>query len=415
MANNYLNHFLNQFIKATIPRGKSVLILTSKNINAVQISRRKKYDYIIVDRLLEKEKDIFAFLKNINSLLDNDGKIIVIYNNYFFVYINSLLGIFSQQTKQQNWLSSYDISSFLKLTNFDPITQQALCFIPIHIPIFSFLLNYILLYFFPFNHFAKVLYICARKTSKIIDNPTVSIIIPTRNESGTIKKLFTDIPTLGKKDEIVFVEGHSSDDTYSVIQKNIKKYQYQKRKKYVLLRQKANEKGKASAVRIGFKQAKGEILMIYDADMSVHPTELTKFYNLIATKKGDFINGSRLIYPMQGKAMQLLNILGNKFFSILYSWILGQQVKDTLCGTKVLWKKDYEIMNKLHFFAKYDPFGDFDLLIASAKLNLRILDLPVRYYERQYGATNIKRFQNGLELAKYSLIAIRLLKIRQNL
>ena len=151
--------------------------------------------------------------------------------------------------------------------------------------------------------------------------------------------------------------------------------------------------------------------MILDADLTTPPEELPKFYEAIATNKAEFVNGSRLVYPMEKEAMRFLNLVANKFFSLAFSWLLGQSIKDTLCGTKVLWKRDYEqIAANRAYFGNFDPFGDFDLLFGAAKLNLKILDLPIRYRERTYGTTNIQRWKHGWLLLRMVLFAARRLK-----
>ena len=146
--------------------------------------------------------------------------------------------------------------------------------------------------------------------------------------------------------------------------------------------------------------------MILDADLTVAPEDLPRFYEVLYSGKGEFVNGVRLVYPMEKEAMRLLNLIGNKFFSLAFSWLLGQSIKDTLCGTKVLWKADYRMIsaNRAHF-GDFDPFGDFDLLFGAARLNLKIVDLPIRYRERTYGTTNIQRWKHGWLLAKMVLFA----------
>jgi glycosyltransferase involved in cell wall biosynthesis len=170
-------------------------------------------------------------------------------------------------------------------------------------------------------------------------------------------------------------------------------------------------KGKGDAVRKGFAIATGDILMILDADLTVPPEDLTKFYGAIASGKGEFINGSRLVYPLEDEAMRGLNILGNKFFSLMFTWLLGQRLKDTLCGTKVLFKKDYErIHTNRAYFGDFDPFGDFDLIFGASKINLRIVEVPVHYKAREYGVTNISRFSHGWLLFKMMLFAMNRIK-----
>jgi glycosyltransferase involved in cell wall biosynthesis len=212
------------------------------------------------------------------------------------------------------------------------------------------------------------------------------------------------MPRLGKHTEIIFVEGNSTDDTWEKIIDVSNKYKHQWDIKYF----KQPGKGKADAVREGFKHATGDVLMILDADLTVSPEDLPKFYNAIASNKGDFINGTRLVYPMEKQAMRFLNYLGNQFFSWLFSFLLEQKFNDTLCGTKVLFKKDYEkLIKNREYFGDFDPFGDFDLLFGAHKLNLKIVEVPIKYRERVYGTTNISRFKHGWILLKMCAFASR--------
>ena len=232
------------------------------------------------------------------------------------------------------------------------------------------------------------------------------MIVPARNEAGNIEDIFERTPEMGRGTELVFVEGHSSDDTYARIEREITRHPG---RRCQLLRQTGT--GKGDAVRLGFAHAGGDVLMILDADLTVAPEDLPRFLNALCAGKGEFINGVRLVYPMQKQAMRLLNLVGNKFFSLAFSWLLGQSIKDTLCGTKVLWAADYRrIADQRAYFGDFDPFGDFDLLFGAAKLNLKIVDLPIRYRERTYGTTNIQRWQHGWLLLRMVLFAARRIK-----
>ena len=203
--------------------------------------------------------------------------------------------------------------------------------------------------------------------------------------------------------ELIFVEGHSRDDTYAAIEREMAAHPSTSS---LLLRQTGI--GKADAVRIGFAKATGDILMILDADFTVPPEDLPRFYEALRSGRGEFVNGVRLVYPMEKEAMRGLNFIGNKFFSMAFSWLLGQNVKDTLCGTKVLWRGDYELITaNRSYFGDFDPFGDFDLLFGAAKLNLKIIDLPIRYRERTYGSTNISRWKHGWLLLRMVWFAAR--------
>jgi glycosyltransferase involved in cell wall biosynthesis len=214
------------------------------------------------------------------------------------------------------------------------------------------------------------------------------------------------VPEMGAGTEIIFVEGHSTDDTYGAMQKAVDQCSD---RTCMILQQKGS--GKGDAVRLGFSQARGDILMILDADLTVPPEDLPRFYTVLVSGIGEFANGVRLVYPMEKDAMRFINLIGNKFFSLAFSWLLGQPVKDTLCGTKVLWRRDYErIAANRPYFGDFDPFGDFDLLFGAAKLNLKIRDVPIRYRERTYGSTNIRRWRHGWLLIRMVLFALRRIK-----
>ena len=241
-----------------------------------------------------------------------------------------------------------------------------------------------------------------------LKRPSVSVIIPARNEAGNIADIFARTPHMGEWTELVFVEGHSKGQ-YLCLPSRQQIVAHPERR-CQLMRQ--TGVGKGDAVRLGFARADGDMLMILDADLTVPPEDLPRFYEALCSGKGEFINGVRLVYPMEKQAMRFLNLLGNKFFSLAFSWLLGQPIKDTLCGTKVLWKKDYDaIAANRAYFGDFDPFGDFDLIFGAVKLNLKITDLPIRYRERTYGTTNIQRWKHGWLLLKMVIFAARRIQI----
>ena len=231
----------------------------------------------------------------------------------------------------------------------------------------------------------------------------MSILVPVRNEAGNIAPLLDRLPKLGTFCEVIFVEGHSTDNSWEEIQKQIATHPRKDAFKFQAMRQ--TGKGKADAVRTGFARATGDVLLILDADLSVQPEDLPHFTNAIRSGAAEFLNGSRLVYDMEQHAMQVLNLFFNKVFALLLSWFIGQPVKDTLCGTKVLRRRDYERIRKyLSWLDPLDPFGDFELLFGASRLSLKIADIPIRYKERRYGRTNIQRFRNGWELLKMILL-----------
>jgi SAM-dependent methyltransferase len=304
----------------------------------------------------------------------------------------------------QNWLTTADVKNMLHLAGFEAIRswQEVLWPLPL-----GRLANRVLIRFWPFHHFALANFVIARPTPPPLEQPpTVSVIIPARNEAGNIPAIFARMPKMGKETELIFVEGHSRDGTFEMIQAQIAAHP---RTPSRLLRQTGS--GKADAVRLGFAHARGDILMILDADLTVPPEDLPRFYHALISGQGEFINGVRLVYPMEDQAMRTLNFIGNKFFSVAFTWLLGQSIKDTLCGTKALWRSDYErIAAQRSYFGEFDPFGDFDLLFGAARQNLKIIDLPIRYRERTYGTTNISRWKHGLLLMRMVAFAARRIK-----
>ncbi|MGI9149873.1 MAG: glycosyltransferase [Chloroflexota bacterium] len=310
---------------------------------------------------------------------------------------------------EQNWLTVEDVDNLLGLADFEVTRRWDEILLPARAGGIEELANQYLARLWPLDIAALTHFVVARPAPRPDDSlaePLVSVIVPARNESGNITAILDRTPHMGRGTELVFVEGHSTDATYETIQREIaRRPQAQCR----LLRQ--TGKGKGDAVRLGIAHARGEVLMILDADLTVAPEDLPRFLNALQSGKGEFINGVRLVYPMQKQAMRFFNLLGNKFFSLAFSWLLGQTIKDTLCGTKVLSAANYQrIAAERAYFGDFDPFGDFDLLFGAARLNLKIVDLPIRYRERTYGTTNIQRWRHGWLLLRMVLFAARRIK-----
>ncbi len=310
----------------------------------------------------------------------------------------------------QNWLTAEDISNLLFLADFEVLRHGQEILWPLNTPLLGSLANRYLVKSWPFRMLALTNFMVARPgpsaREEKAEQPLVSVVVPARNEAGNISQLLDRIPVMGRGTELVFVEGHSQDDTYAAIEKSTAEHPEFQCK---LFRQ--TGKGKGDAVRLGFTKANGDILIILDADMTVPPEDLPRFYEVIHSGKAEFANGVRLVYPLEEKAMRFFNLFGNKFFSLAFSWLLGQSIKDTLCGTKAFTMETYlEISNNRGYFGDFDPFGDFDLLFGAARLNLKIVDLPVRYRERTYGSTNIERWKHGWLLLRMVLFAARRIK-----
>lgn len=310
----------------------------------------------------------------------------------------------------QNWLTPGDLSELLALEDFEVIRHSHEILLPLPLWPLSAICNRYLVKLWPVRHLALTNLMVARPRPAAAAHrqkePVVSVVVPARNEAGNIAAIFDRTPEMGAGTELIFVEGGSQDDTYATIEREMAKHP---ERRCQLMRQSGT--GKGDAVRAGFARANGEVLMILDADMTVPPEDLPRFYKVLASGKGEFINGVRLVYPMEQEAMRFLNKLGNKFFSLAFSWLLSQQIKDTLCGTKVLWKRDYQrIVENRGYFGEFDPFGDFDLLFGAARQNLKLTQIPIRYRERTYGSTNIQRFRHGFLLLKMVAFAARKIK-----
>lgn len=314
------------------------------------------------------------------------------------------------QPPPDSWLPPEEVRNMLALADFEVVRQDAHIVFPAHVPLLSDLLNRYLGRL-PGLSWTSLMYgiiarVAPHRSRPAPRLPSTSVIVPCRNEAGHIRPMVERLPALPAGSEFLFVEGNSTDDTEAVIRAVIAE-----NRQLSLRLLKQTGKGKGDAVRLGFAEARGEVVLILDSDMGVAPEDVPKFVQALARGKGEMVNGSRMVYPMEGRAMRFLNLLANKAFAAIFSWLLGQQVRDTLCGTKALYREDYErIARNRSYFGDFDPFGDFDLLFGAARLNLRIVDLAVRYHERQYGQTNISRFRHGLLLVRMSLFAARKLK-----
>jgi ubiquinone/menaquinone biosynthesis C-methylase UbiE len=373
-----------------------------------------KYDVIILSNLVGYLHDVQAVFTELNKVCHERSKIIVNYYSKLWepaLSVAEKLGL-NTPGPQQNWLTQQDLNNLLYLAGFDVYRNNRRMLLPLYIPILSPLLNrYIaklpIFKSFCINHFSFAQPRLSYAAADVKDKFSTTVVIPARNESGNIENAILRMPDFGKHIEIIFVEGNSTDDTWETIQKIQEKY----KDRYDIKITQQDGKGKGDAVRKGYAMATGDILMILDADLTVPPEDLPKFYNALATGKGGFINGSRLVYAMDKNAMRFLNMLGNKFFSWAFSWLLEQPFRDTLCGTKVMFRTDYiKLISNRKFFGEFDPFGDFDLIFGAYKLNLKIVEVPIRYKERTYGDTNISRFKHGLILLRMCAFASRKIK-----
>ena len=364
----------------------------------------EKFDYILLSDLTGFLFDIRLVFERLRSVCHPETRLVIDWYSKLWQPILAAAEKLGLKYPQPllNWTTAEDVANLLRLADFEVVQTRKQILMPKRVPVVSALANRYLAHLPAVRHLCLTNWLVARplfpENGEETAPPRVSVICACRNEAGNIQQIVDRLPSMGSGTELIFVEGHSKDDTLAVCrriaasapEKNIRVFVQEGR-------------GKGDAVRLGFAKATGDILMILDADLSVAPEDLVNFYDALVRGKGEFINGCRLVYTMDPKAMRFLNLLGNRFFALLLSALMGQPIKDTLCGTKVLWRSRYEeLATGRDYFGEFDPFGDFDLLFGAAKLNLKIVEMPVRYRQRIYGATNISRFADGWLLLRMS-------------
>ena len=446
--NNYYYKSLTRFLQYNVPVGMSVLEVgcgTGYLLNALQPSRGmgidiradlvdfaratypaltfrqqdanqpdfggETFDYIILSDTIGYLDDVQQVLTQLHVACHADTRLIITYQNALW---SPVLGAaesigLKMPEKSQNWLDKGDIANLLTISDFDTVRTGKRMLMPRYVPLFSELMNRYVANLPLLNRLGLFTFVVARSLRHAVPTtvPSVTVVVPARNEAGNIEAIVRRTPPMGSRTELLFVEGNSTDNTWAEVQRVCATYTGP----LELSCMQQPGKGKGDAVRKGYSHATGDILMILDADMTVPPEDLPKFYEAIASGRGEYINGSRLVYPMEDQAMRTLNLMGNKFFSMAFSWLLSQRIKDTLCGTKVMTQANYKrLAAGRGYFGDFDPFGDFDLIFGSAKLNLKFVEIPIRYRARTYGETNISRFKHGWLLLKMTFFALNKIK-----
>ncbi len=378
-------------------------------IDPEAIGESEPFDVILVANTLNTLEDVQGVIERLAAFCHDRTRLVVSFHNWLWqplLKTAERVGL-RQPQPPESWLTPRDVRNLLDLAGWEVLKQGHRCLLPRRIPLLSPLANRWLSQLPVLEQFGLTHWLVARPATPTQRRPSVSVVIPARNEAGNIAAAIDLMPLLGSATEVLFVEGHSSDDTWAEIERVCAAYSGPLQLR--ALRQ--SGRGKADAVWLGFDQAEGEVLMILDADLTVRPEDLPRFYKALAEGRGEFVNGCRLVYPRTSAAMPPLNTAANRFFAAAFSWLLRQRLKDTLCGTKVIWKADYERLKAGRaYFGDFDPFGDFDLLFGAAKLNLKIVEVPVRYQERSYGSSNIAHVKEGLILARMCLYAAQKLR-----
>lgn len=376
-------------------------------ISGEEFQPKRTYDVIILSDTLNQAADCQLLLHRLQQAAHPGTRLLInVYNALWSPLLRlSRQAKMTSQTLPLSWLSRNDVFNFLHLSEWEPIRHFSKILLPVADSALAAAVNRWLA---PWcEWFSLVFFVVARPLRAASAScPSLSIVVPARNEAGNIAAAVRRVPAMSPNQEWIFVEGGSSDNTWSVIQSLPELFPHAKIK---MLQQ--SGKGKANATWEGFAVAEGDVLVILDADLTMPPEELPKFYEALTTNKAEFANGVRLVYPMDDKAMPFLNLCVNKLFAVFFTWLIEQPVKDTLCGTKMLTRAHYDrIAAGRDYFGDFDPFGDFDLLFGAARLNLKIADIPIRYKERTYGQTNISRWKHGLILLRMVFVGARKLK-----
>ncbi len=367
------------------------------------------FDVILIVDTVGFLDDVQGLLEHLHPLCRRDTRLVVVYYSHLWQPLLRLAEAVGLRMRQPeaNVMSPADVRAIAELGRFDPVKTEVRLLSPFGLLGLGRLLNRFVSPLPLVRHLCLRQYMVARSTEKTDDRlSSATVVVPARNERGNIEAAVLRTPPFCDDIEIIFIEGHSRDNTFEEMERVKAAYPDRDIK---LMRQPG--KGKADAVFAAFDAARGDVLMILDADLTMPPEQLPKFWAAIRSGQGEFINGSRLIYPMEDDAMRLLNLFANKIFSIIFTWLLNQRYTDTLCGTKVIRRTDYErLRSGRAYFGDFDPFGDFDLIFGAAKLNLKVVEVPIRYASRVYGETQISRFRHGLMLLRMVLFAF--LKIK---
>lgn len=373
----------------------------------------EEFDYVVMSDLIGHVGDVWSVLRQARAVVRGGAHLVITWYSFLWEPVLKLgerVGM-KMPVHPENWLSLADLEGLLLLNHFEVVHAGSRVLFPLDVPLVAPLLNGVFARLPLVRALNLVRFLVARPLPLPEPAPlSTSVIVPCRNERGNIAPLVERMPALGPVTEVIFCDGRSTDGTVEEIER-LRAAPGISGRPFTIEFMTQDGSGKKDAVWKAFRAAKNDVLMILDADLTVPPEDLPKFHVALAEGKGELINGTRMVYPMEGGAMRLLNMVGNRFFSVVLSWILGQRIKDTLCGTKVLRRSDWKrIEAGLAAFGDRDPFGDFDLILGATKQNLKIRDLPVRYRARTYGETKISRFRDGLRLLRLTFYAWRLFK-----
>jgi hypothetical protein len=411
-----------RLLRAFVPEGRSLAFAPSSSeplaaalapdrctdLRAISELSDERPDFVLLHSWLNSVDDVHAELSHLRGKLAPHSRVIVLTYNRLWQYLGVARTKVQRETSPLNWLPPGEIANLLEQADYEVVSTRRAVFPPI--PLLGRFLGRWLSDIPVLRHFSMIHVTTARPLLRGRRVPeSVSVIVAARNEEGNLNSLMERLPRLATRQELIFVEGGSTDATWERLNELVTHGTSTPWLTVQVFKQEGT--GKGDAVRLGMSKATGEILVILDADLSVPPEELPRFIEVLSSDMCEFANGSRLVYPMEKRAMQFLNQVANRLFGATFTGLLGQSVRDTLCGTKALWADDYrQIDAQRGYFGDFDPFGDFDLLFGAARLSLRIRDVPIHYKERTYGSTNISRFRHGVLLIRMTMVAARRLR-----
>ena len=364
----------------------------------------EQFDYVLIVNAVNELFDVQATLESLRPACTPDTRVVIVFYNFLwqpFAELAESLGIKRRQP-QQSWLSFVHLSNLLHLATFEVVRQYRAVLWPFSLPGLAWFANRVLANLPVLDRLCLVQAVVARPVLATSPRPaaTVSVVIPCKNERDNVEPAVRRTPTMGAGTELIFCDDRSTDGTAE----EVRRMQREFPERDIRLVEGPGI-SKAENVWCGFGAAKNDILMILDGDLAVPPELLPRFYGALVLGRGEFVNGTRMVYPMRDQAMRLANVFGNKLFSLLFSHILRTEISDTLCGTKALWRKDFERMRPFRgTWGTRDRWGDYELIFGAARLNLKHIDLPVRYMERTYGRTKMTgRLRNATTMLRMCL------------
>lgn len=375
-------------------------------------SVRRTFEYIVLNDVACEIEDLFVFLQRVARHCTPTSRVVVVQHNYLWRPLFRLaawLGL-KRPEARQNWLSAGDLRVFLDGAGFETIEVRSKLFCPARLLGLGSAINWVA-GMLPFVHrlaSAELLVARRRDSARTLPRKSASIVLTTRDERGNIEPLVRAIPRVGTATEIIFVEGHSRDGTRAEIERVIDNHPAKKIRLVI-----QDGEGQGNAIRKGFSEAEGDVIILLEADQTTAPADVIKAFDIIASGRADYVNGSRFIYPRDKGAMPLFNAIGNWLFAAWFTWFLGQRTSDVLCGLKAIDRRQFQRLEKnWGFLGLFDPFGDFELIFGAARLGLKISEVPTRYGRRSYGRPKTKVFRHGMMLLRMASRATRVFKCR---